>query len=215
MDEHTETGGTGAAPVPEGTETGDRDIDVLDERGEEEEFTADAEEEREGGALWVGVATGTALALVALVLLLVLSNVLQGLSEKRFEGDLLQKVGFAFLTQIDATYGLALVLAAALAGLPRIVGAGMSGMQERRRLLALNLGAFTAFLLIVATPIAVRARLHVLDLQDQPVDSLVRWMLVTFTLATLGTAAVALAACLGLARIGSDTGNPETVAPPP
>jgi hypothetical protein len=216
MDEHNDMGGTGTEPVPAGTEADDRDVDVLDE---DEGDDLDFDEGPEGsGPAWVGVATGAALALVVLTFLLLVSVLLQGLSEERFEGDLLQKVGFALVSNLDATYGLAILLAAALAGLPRLLGADAGAVQDRRRLLTLNLGALTAFLLIVATPIAVRGRLHIVDLQNQTVDDLIRWNLVTFTLSVLGTAAVALGACLGLARSAPapvEPGNPVTVAPPP
>lgn len=218
MDEHNELGVPDAEPVPAGTVADDRDVDVLDE---DEGDELDIEEAWAGsrGPAWVGVATGAALALVVLELLLLVSVVLQGLSEERFEGDLLQKLGFAIVSNLDATYGLGLLLAAALAALPRLLGADVGPAHDRRRVLILNLGALVAFLLIVATPIGVRGRLHIVDLQNQTVDDLIRWNLATFTLSTLGTAAVALGACLGLARSGASDGaepdNPATVAPSP
>lgn len=157
---------------------------------------------------WVSVATTAALALVVVQAVVFLGAITQGLSVNRLDGDFLHKLGVAFLSNLGAVNGLTIVLAALLAGLPALLKAEVSEMYDRRRSLALSIGSALALALILATPIAVRARLRVLDLGNQDVDALARWVLATYTVSTLGTAAVGLAACLGFARIN------RTVAPP-
>ena len=157
---------------------------------------------------WVSVATTAALALVVVQALVFLGAITQGLSVDRLDGDFLHKLGVAFLSNLGAVNGLTIVLAAVLAGLPALLHAEVSEMHDRRRSLALGIGSAVALALILATPIAVRARLRVLDLGNQDVDALARWVLATYTISTLGTAAVGLASCLGFARIN------RTVSPP-
>jgi hypothetical protein len=158
---------------------------------------------------WVSVATTAALALVVVQAVVFLGAITQGLSVDRLDGDFLHKLGVAFLSNLGAVNGLTIVLAALLAGLPALLKAEVSEMYDRRRSLALSIGSALALALILSTPIAVRARLRVLDIGNQDVDALARWVLATYTVSTLGTAAVGLFACLGFARIN------RTVTPPP
>lgn len=217
MDEHNDQGGPGREPVPEGTtapETvgdplGEETAAVapadagLDDVDDFDDVDAEAEADEIGflDAPWVRVVTGAALALVLVELLVLLGAVVQGLSVKGFEGDFLHKVGVGVLSNnLSAANGLAVLLVAALAGLPALLRVPLSDGHYRQRGLALNLGSTVALLLILATPLAVRARLHVLDLSDQSVDAYTRWGLVTYTVSLLGPAAVALGACVGLGR---------------
>jgi len=149
----------------------------------------------------VGAVTTAALALVTVQVLVFLGALTQGLSVDRLDGDFLHKLGVAFLSNLGAVNGLTIVVASVLAGLPALLKAEVPEIHDRRRSLALSAGSLLALALILATPIAVRARLRVLDLGNQDVDALARWVLVTYTVSTLGTAAVALASCLGFARI--------------
>lgn len=158
---------------------------------------------------WVSVATTAALGLVVVQALVFLGAITQGLSVDRLDGDFFHKLGVAFLSNLGAVNGITIVLAALLAGLPALLKAEVSEMHDRRRSLALSIGSIVALALILATPIAVRARLRVLDLGNQDVDALARWVLATYTISTLGTAAVGLASCLGFARIN------RTVSPAP
>jgi hypothetical protein len=192
-------------PLVEGTPT-----PLADEGAEVTDAPADDESEHDVGLplgrkadpfTWVGVATTAALGLVAVQALVFLGALVQGLSVDGLDGDFLHKLGVAFLSNLGAVNGLTIVLAAVLAGLPALLKADVSEMHDRRRALALGIGSMLAMALILSTPIAVRARLRVLDLGNQDVDALARWVLATYTVSTLGTAAVALASCLGFARI--------------
>ncbi|MDQ3758096.1 MAG: hypothetical protein M3394_09640 [Actinomycetota bacterium] len=222
MDETNEQESTGAEPSAPKPRTSRRapgataePVPTTSDEAAPTEAVADEDEldaEIPGGMptpfSWVGVATTSALGLVVVQLLVFLGAIVQGLSVDRLDGDLLHKLGVAFLSNLGAVNGLTIVLAALLAGLPALLRAEVSNLYDRRRSLALSLGSLLSVALILATPIAVRARLRVLDLGNQEVDGLARWVLATYTVSTLGTAAVALAACLGFARIN------RTVSPP-
>jgi hypothetical protein len=224
MDETNEQGKAAAKPVPAGTtpkkRTTRRAPDPVVEGAPiaSEEATGEPGDESDVGIptgaaprpfTWVGVATTAALALVAVQVLVFLGALTQGLSVDRLDGDFLHKLGVAFLSNLGAVNGLTIVVAALLAGLPALLRADVPEIHDRRRSLALSAGSLLSLALILATPIAVRARLRVLDLGNQDVDALARWVLVTYTVSTLGTAAVALATCLGVARIN------RTVTPAP
>lgn len=149
---------------------------------------------------WVGAASGAGLALVAVQALVLLGTISQGLAVERFQGDLFHKIGVAVLSNVGSANALMLVVAAVLAGLPAILGAPRQEMHVRRQALTFGLGAVLAILLVIATPIAVRARIFVIDAGGQTVDALARRVLATYVAGTLGTALVALATCLGLSR---------------
>ncbi|HEX2039009.1 MAG TPA: hypothetical protein VHF47_04655 [Acidimicrobiales bacterium] len=223
MDQTNEQGDTGAEPVAEGSRPRARGSrrapDPLVEgapvasEGAVDEAADEADAGIPTGAgtrpfTWVGVVTTAAVALVAVQVLVFLGAITQGLSVDRLDGDIFHKLGVAFLSNLGAVNGLSIVLASLLAGLPALLRAEVPDIHDRRRSLALSAGSLLALALILATPIAVRARLRVLDIGNQEVDALARWVLVTYTVSTLGTAAVALASCLGFARIN------RTVTPP-
>lgn len=196
----------------------DERTDIDEERdeweGEGEPF-ATGNDDGEDDALvedvpaWVGAATAAGLALVVVEALVLVGTFTQGLAVEGLDGDFLHKIGVAFLSNIGRANGLAILVAAVLVALPSLLRAPTTEAQDRRRALALAIGAVLALLLVLATPVAVRARLHVLDVSGQSVDSLARRVLATYTVGTLGTAAVALAACLGFARIGPGRGTPD------
>lgn len=152
---------------------------------------------------WVGAVTAAGLGLMVVELLVLLGTTAQGMAVERLDGDFFHKVGVAFLSNVGTANGLTILVAAVLVSLPVLVGAPMTTAQQGRRSLALSLGALLALVVVLATPLAVRARLHVLDIGNQPVDALARRVLGTYTIGTLGTAAAALGTCLGLARLGS------------
>lgn len=149
---------------------------------------------------WVGAASAAGLALVSVQALVILGTISQGLAVERFEGDLFHKIGVAVLSNVGSANGLMLVVGAVLAALPAVLGAPRNEVHLRRQALAFGLGAAMAVLLVIATPIAVRARIFVIEAGGQSVDGLSRRVLATYVAGTLGTALVALGACLGLAR---------------
>lgn len=162
-----------------------------------------------GVPTWVGVVTGAALGLVAVQALILLGTLAQAHAVERFQGDTLHKVGIALLSNVGSANGLTILVAAVAAALPVLVGAPLAELHRRRLALVFGIGAVLAVLLVLGTPLAVRARIHVLDAGGQGVDSLARRVLATYVAGTLGTALVALGACLGLSRYS------KTVTPRP
>lgn len=158
---------------------------------------------------WVGAASAAGLALVAIQALVILGTISQGLAVERFEGDLFHKIGVAVLSNVGSANGLMIVVGAVVAALPTILGARQQELHVRRQALAFGIGAVVAILLVIATPIAVRARIFVIDAGGQTVDALARRVLATYVAGTLGSALVALGTCLGLSRYS------KTVSPRP
>lgn len=157
---------------------------------------------------WVGALTGAGFGLMIVELLVLFGVIAQGFAVDRLDGDVFHKLGVAFLTNVGTANGLTILAAALLVGLPALVGARTTLTHQTIRAVTLGLGAMLALGVILATPLAVRARLYVLDQGNQAVDALARRVLVTYTIGTLGTAAVALAACLAFARAGERVPRP-------
>lgn len=158
---------------------------------------------------WVSAVTGAGLGLIAVQALVLIGTLTQSMAVPRYPGDFFHKLGVVLLSNVGSANGLALLVGALLAGLPTLLGAPVSAGARRRQALVFGIGGLLAVLLVLGTPIAVRARIHALDVGGQAVDSLARRVLATYVAGTLGTALVALAACLGLSRAG------RTVTPRP
>ncbi|HVF74156.1 MAG TPA: hypothetical protein VM938_03840 [Acidimicrobiales bacterium] len=158
---------------------------------------------------WVSAVTGVGLGLVLVQALVLLGTLAQSLAVARYPGDFFHKLGVVLLSNVGSANGLALLVAAVVAGLPTLLGAPTSEGVRRRQALVFGIGGVLAVLLVLGTPIAVRARIHALDVGGQAVDALARRVLATYVAGTLGTALVALAACLGLSRAS------RTVSPRP
>lgn len=158
---------------------------------------------------WVGAASAAGLALVAIQALVMLGTISQGLAVERFEGDLFHKIGVAVLSNVGSANGLMIVVGAVVAALPAMLGARQQELHVRRQALAFGIGAVVAILLVIATPIAVRARIFVIDAGGQTVDALARRVLATYVAGTLGSALVALGTCLAFSRYS------KTVSPRP
>jgi len=161
---------------------------------------------------WVAAVTGAGLGLIVVQALVLIGTLTQSMAVPRYPGDFFHKLGVVLLSNVGSANGLALLLGAVLAGLPTLVGVRVSEGVRRRQALVFGLGGLLAVLLILGTPIAVRARIHALDVGGQTVDALARRVLATYVAGTLGTALVALAACLGLSRAGR-TDAPIAEAP--
>lgn len=196
-------GSAGRAAVAAGT----FDDDALDDEGSSEVPGGPAP--LSPVPSWVGAASAAGLALVAIQALVVVGTISQGLAVERFEGDLFHKIGVAVLSNVGSANGLMIVVGAVVAALPTILGARQQELHVRRQALAFGIGAVVAILLVIATPIAVRARIFVIDAGGQTVDALARRVLATYVAGTLGTALVALGTCLALSRYS------KTVSPRP
>lgn len=185
------------------------DVDGLDDDTGEQDADITGAPPLPSVPTWVGAASAAGLGLVAVQALVILGTISQGLAVERFEGDLFHKIGVAVLSNVGSANGLMLVVAAVLAALPSLLGAPQQEIHLRRQALTFGLGAALAVLLVIGTPIAVRARIFVLDAGGQSVDALARRVLATYVAGTLGTALVGLGACLGLSRYS------RTVTPRP
>lgn len=172
----------------------------------------EAIDEGEPIPVWVGVLSGAGLGLAVVQALVLLGTFAQGLAVERFEGDFFHKVGVALLSNVGSANGLMLLVAAVLAGLPALLGVRSTEAQRRRRALTFGLVTVLSVLLIVGTPLAVRARVHVLDISRQSVDALARRVLATYVAGTLGSALVALATTLGLARLNQSVPAPAALS---
>jgi hypothetical protein len=172
-----------------------------------------------GVPLWAGVLTGAGLGLAVVQALVIVGTVAQGTAIERFDGDFFHKVGVALLSNVGSANGLMLVVAAVLVSLPTLLGVPSTELHRRRRAITFGLVSVLAVLLILGTPLAVRARVRVLDVSRQSVDALARRVLATYVAGTLGTALVALGTALGLARLNRSApseaaASDVTVAPP-
>ena len=158
---------------------------------------------------WVGVVSGAGLGLVVVQALVLIGTVAQGLAVERFDGDFFHKLGVALLSNVGSANGLMLLVAAVLAGLPSLLGVPSTEVQRRRRAITFGLVAVLSVILIIGTPLAVRARVRVLDVSQQSVDALARRVLATYVAGTLGSALVALGTALGLARLNRPELDPS------
>lgn len=168
-----------------------------------------AEDDWSRSPAWVGTLTGAGLGLVTIQALVLLGTFTQALAVTRFQGNIGHKIGVALLSNVGSANGLTVLVAAVVAALPTLLRAPVAEPHRRRQALVYGIGAVVAVLLIVGTPAAVWARIHVLHVGGQEVDALARRVLATYVAGTLGTALVALAACLGLSRYS------KTVTPSP
>lgn len=149
---------------------------------------------------WTATVTGVGLGLVVVQGLVLVGIFTQSTAIGRYPGDYFHKIGLFLFGYISSANGLALLVAAVLAGLPTLLGAPVSAGVGNRQRLVFGLGGLLAVLMVLGTPIAVRARIHGLELEGRPFDALARRAIATYVAGTLGTALVAVAACLGLSR---------------
>ena len=162
---------------------------------------------------WVPILGGTALALAIVAALAFLGIVAQGFAVQQ-RLNTFDKLGVAFLQNLDDTpLGVMLVLAVVLVMLPVVVDAVRDARDDRRAQLTLAIVAVVAALVAVAAVAGVLTRLRLDDARGQEVTSATRRALATFVVRNLGTALVALGACLGAMRLRQ--GSPRSVTPPP
>ena len=163
--------------------------------------------------LWVGLVTWVAVALVALVALQVIGIIFQAGSLKATGLTYSDKLGYAFLQNLDqAPLGLELLAAVVLVLLPVIARQRTTGSQDRAAMIVLVGTAALGLLIAIGGIIGVPARLHIIDLQNQKVTSVVRRVLFTFVVRNVGTAVLAGAAAIAAVRVRF---APRATVPPP
>ena len=160
---------------------------------------------------WTALLTGTGLALAVVSALAFLGIVAQGFAVQQ-RLNVFDRLGVAFLQNLDDTpLGLMLIVATVIITLPVVVDAVRDARDDRRAQLALAVIVVVAALVAVAAVVGVVTRLRLDDARGQEVTSATRRALATFLVRNLGTALVALGACLPALRLRS----PSSVTPPP
>ncbi len=163
--------------------------------------------------MWVGLVTWVAVALTALVALQVIGIIFQAGSLQATGLTYSDKLGYAFLQNLDqAPLGLELLAAVVLVLLPVIARQRTTSGQDRAAMIVLVGTAALALLIAIGGIVGVPARLHIIDLQNQKVTSVVRRVLFTFVIRNVGTAVLAGAAAIAAVRVRF---APRVAAPPP
>ena len=153
--------------------------------------------------LWVGLVTWVAVALVALVALQVIGILFQAGALKATGLTYSDKLGYAFLQNLDqAPLGLELLAAVVLVLLPVIVRQRTTERQDRAAMIVLVVTAGLALLIALGGIIGVPARVHIIHLTpNQKVTSVVQRVLFTFVVRNVGTALLAGAAAIAAVRV--------------
>lgn len=124
--------------------------------------------------------------------------VVPGSGQRGLPGDVLHRIGFAFITNITVANGLVLCVATFLLAFPGFFGAPQASAPHVR------IGAYIVVvvgaLVFVGTGLAVRTRLHQIALLGQPVLAYERLSLFTYLAGGAGAAAAAIVLALRLAR---------------
>ncbi len=155
--------------------------------------------------LWVGLVTWIAVALVALVALQLVGIIAQAGALKATGLTYSDKLGYAFLQNLDqAPLGFELLVAVVLVLAPVAGRQRTSEGQDRAAMIVLVGAAGLALLIMIGGIIGVPARIHIIHLSQAPankVTSVVRRVLFTFIIRNVGTAALALVAAIGAVRV--------------
>ena len=165
------------------------------------------------------------LALAVLATLEVVAIVAQGVAIRQASLGPIYRLGYAFLTNLDAVpLGLILIGAVVLVLLPVLTGHATTEGQDRQAAFTLGLAASFSLLIVVGAILAVAARVRVDHIRGAAVTSLTWRVLISYLIRNLGTALIALVAALVAlrtrfgpppARSDPDAGSAETVAPSP
>jgi hypothetical protein len=150
--------------------------------------------------------SGTVLLLIGalnlLVLLEVVGVILQASALKAPTLTFSDKLGYSFLQNMNsATVGLELVTAVVLAVAPVVARQRTTGSQDAVAQIVIVAAAALARVIMIGGIIGVPARTHILHLSHQKVTAAIRWVLFTFVIRCVGTAAVALAAAVAAVRV--------------
>ncbi len=166
------------------------------------ETASDATVAAPAAPLWVGLFTWIAVALVALVALQLVGIIFQAAALKANGLTFSDKLGYAFLQNLDqAPLGFELLVAVILAMAPVVARQRTTENQDRAAQFVLVAVAALALLIAIGGIIGVPARFHIIHLTpNAKVTSVVRRVLFTFVVRNVGTALLALAAAVGAVR---------------
>ena len=165
----------------------------------------------------VGLLSWCGLALTVLAALEVVAIVAQGVAIRQANLGSLYRLGYAFLTNLDAVpLGLILVVAVVLVVLPKLAGQPTNEAQDRQAAFTLGLAASFALLIVIGSILGVAARIRVDHLRSAAVTSLTWRVLISYLIRNLGTALIALlAASIALRTRFERPAAAETVTPSP
>jgi len=168
----------------------------------------------------VGLVSWCGLALAILAALEVVAIVAQGVAIKQANLGSLYKLGYAFLTNLDAVpLGLILLVAVVLVVLPKLAGQPTDDAHDRQAAFTLGLAASFALLIVIGAILGVTARIRVDHLRSAAVTSLTWRVLISYLIRNMGTALVAFVAAGIALRTRFDrpaeTPVPGTVTPSP
>jgi len=166
----------------------------------------------------VGLVSWCGLALAVLAALEVVAIVAQGVAIKQANLGPLYKLGYAFLTNLDAVpLGLILLVAIVLVVLPKLAGQPTDDAHDRQAAFTLGLAGSFAALIVIGSILGVTARIRVDHLRSAAVTSLTWRVLISYLIRNMGTALVALVAASLALRSRFDRPAPvaETVTPSP
>ncbi len=155
--------------------------------------------------LWVGLVTWVGAGLVALIALQLLGIVLQAVELEARGLTFSDRLGYSFLQNLDqAPLGFELLVAIVLVLAPTIARQPTTPGQDRIAQIVLVGVAGLALLVTIGGIIGVPARIHIIHLGQAPnneVTPVVRWVLYTFVIRNVGTAALAMVAALAAVRV--------------
>lgn len=170
---------------------------------------------------WAATVALAGLLLALLQLLQVAGSVAEGLAvpssgPQGLAGDVWQRIGYAFLTNVTVANALVLVVAVLMAAAPAVLRAS-SGERSGRLAAELTaiVTAVTAAALGLGSVLAVRTRLHQFALLHQAVPSYQRRSLFTFVAGSVGGCIVAFMLALTLPRVPGAPSRPGEAPPHP
>lgn len=155
-----------------------------------------------GDSGWAGRVALAGLGLALIELAQVVGSLVEGLAvpaggPQGLAGDVWQRVGYAFLTNVTVANGVLLVVAILMVSAPVALGRGGSRLVGE---LAAAVVSITAAALAIGSVLAVRTRLHQFALLHQGVPAYQRRALFSFVVGSVGTCLVAFGLALTAPR---------------
>lgn len=177
-------------------------------------------EQRQATNPLVGLLGWCGLALAILAALEVVAIVAQGVAIKQANLGSIYRLGYAFLTNLDAVpLGLILLVAVVLVVLPKLAGRPTDEAQDKQAAFTLGLVGAFSLLIVIGAILAVASRIRVDHLRHAAVTSLTWRVLISYLIRNLGTALIALLAAVISLRARFErpvpTASAEAVTPSP